>query len=326
MTRARTSRSQSPARPPRRRYRRVLTIGASILLTLVTFAALLIAGAMVTSHGLHQPIPSHQGFSETGTSPGVETASTDLGAHDRPLVVAFVAGTAGTVASDLLAPYDIFASSPAFRSYVVAAKPDPVPLEGGPWLVPTHTFADVEDDPSLTPDLVVVPALSKPTDNTEDSLRTWVKKQHDEGAKILGVCAGSVVLARTGILDGLHATSHWSRISKLQQTRPAVHWVRGRRWVEDGSVTTTAAVSSGVPAALHLVAELAGPGEAQRIANLHPELKWSPATTTVIAENHFSGGDWPVGANFLEPWLRPTVGIALTDGVDELDATAAFEV
>ena len=31
-------------------------------------------------------------------------------------------------------------------------------------------------------------------------------------------------------------------------------------------------------------------------------------------------------ARLREPWFRPTVGIALTDGVGELDATAAFEV
>jgi hypothetical protein len=102
--------------------------------------------------------------------------------------------------------------------------------------------------------------------------------------------------------------------------------MRGRRWVEDGSVTTTAAVSSGVPGALHLVAELAGPAEAQRVADLHPELGWSPEQSTVIGEDHLTALDVPVGLNFVEPWFRPTVGIALDDGVDELDATAAFEV
>jgi putative intracellular protease/amidase len=246
--------------------------------------------------------------------------------HHRPLVVAFVAGESGTVASDLLVPYDIFASSSEFSTYVVAAHAGPVPLEGGPALVPTYTFAQVDADPTLTPDLVVVPALSKPTGRTDVALRNWVTIQHDGGAKVLGVCAGALVLAETGMLDGLRATSHWSRIRALQRSRPAVHWVTGRRWVEDGSVITTAAVSSGVPAALHLVAELAGPAEAQRVANLHPELRWSPHRTTVIAKDHFAVHDWPVGLNFVEPWFRPTVGIALNEGVDELDAAAAFEV
>ena len=53
-------------------------------------------------------------------------------------------------------------------------------------------------------------------------------RQHEDGAKVLGVCSGSMVLAATGMLDGLDATSHWSRISALEKSRPAVHWMRGR--------------------------------------------------------------------------------------------------
>ena len=319
-------RDASSARASHRRIRRILGVTGTVLVTVLTLAAMLVAGAMVSSRGMHQAVPAGQGHSVQGTAGDVATASAGVTRHRRPIVVAIVAGTSGTVASDLLAPYDIFASSPAFHPYVVAAHAGPVPLEGGPALVPTHTFADVDADPALRPDLVVVPALSKPTGPTDSALRNWVITQHDRGAKVLGVCAGAVVLAETGILDGLHATSHWSRIGALQKSRPAVHWVRGRRWVEDGSVTTTAAVSSGVPGALHLVAELAGPAEAQRVADLHPELGWTPGQSTVIAKDHFAIRDVPVGLNFVEPWFRPTVGIALDDGVDELDATAAFEV
>jgi putative intracellular protease/amidase len=311
-----------------RRWRRIRSVTGAVLLTVMTLAGMLVTGALVSSHGMHQSVPSGASHVIADTSGEVRSGSTDAaaGRRSRPIVVAFVAGTNGTVASDLLAPYDIFASSAAFQPYVVAAHAEPVPLEGGPALVPTHTFADVDADPALRPDLVVVPALSKPTDSTEAALRSWVTTQHQRGARVVGVCAGALVLADTGMLDGLHATSHWSRIGALQKSRPAVHWVTGRRWVEDGSVTTTAAVTSGVPASLHLVAELAGPAEAQRIADLYPEFGWSPHKSTVIPKDHFAAADWPVGLNFVEPWFRQTVGIALNDGVDELDATAAFEV
>ena len=325
--RARKKRHVNSTGSPRRRIRRMLAVIGSVLLTITTFGGMLFAGALVTNHGMHQPVPAGHGGSVQTVARSLDAAAGPVAVrHGRPLVVAVVAGASGTVASDLLAPYDIFASSPAFHTYVAAAHPGAVPLEGGPALVPTHTFAEVDAHPALKPDLVVVPALSKPTGTTEAALRTWVTTQHDHGAKVLSVCAAAVVLAETGMLDGLHATSHWSRISQLQSSRPAVHWVRGRRWVEDGSVTTTAAVSSGVPAALHLVAELAGPAEAQRVADLHPELGWSPDQSTEIRKDHFAVRDWPVGLNFVEPWFRQTVGIALADGVGELDATAAFEV
>lgn len=308
--------------------RRVLGTTLMLTLGLATLAGVVFAGVAVTSRSTNQPVPS----SSTGTSSASIQHSEPARAanpamrHGRRLVVAFVVGANGTVASDLLAPYDIFASSPAFTTYVVADAPTPAPLKGGPAVVPTYTFADVDADPAQTPDLVVVPGLTKPTGAPEAPLRNWVARQHHDGAKVLGVCSGSLVLAPTGMLDGLHATSHWSRIGALEKSRPAVHWVRGRRYVEDGSVTTTAAVTSGVPGALHLVAELAGLVEAQRVANLHPALRWTPTQATTIPEDHFAVHDWPVGLNYAMPGFRPTVGIALGDGVGELDATAAFEV
>lgn len=307
---------------------RVLLGTLTVLLAVLTLAGIVAAGAISTSRAIH---PSHH--APTGGY-GRSTQHTEPVRHDepgstqqhRPIVVAFVVGAAGTVPSDLLAPYDIFASSPAFRTYIAAQSSRPAPLEGGPSLVPTYTFADVEAHPALRPDVVVVPALTTPDGPAEAPLRSWITRQHDAGARVLGVCSGSLVLAATGMLDGLHATSHWSRIGALEADHPDVHWVRGQRYVEDGSVTTTAAVSSGAPAALHLVAELAGPGEAQRIADQHRELGWSPKVGTKIAQDHFALRDWPVGLNWGMPWFRPTVGIHLRDGVDELDATAAFEV
>jgi putative intracellular protease/amidase len=315
------------SQPSRRRLRRLLWASSTLLLTVATLGGVVVAGAVATDRSLHAPVPSTARQTSPPAYGDPASPAGNTTAHPgRRLVVAFVVGKSGTIASDLLAPYDIFASSPAFTTYVVAAHAGPAPLEGGPAVVPTHTFAGADADPALTPDLVVVPGLTKPTDSSEAALRTWVDRKHDDGARVLGVCSGSLVLAATGMLDGLHATSHWSRISALETTSPAVHWLRGRRWVEDGSVTTTAAVTSGVPGALHLVAELAGPVEAQRVADLHPELGWTPTETTHIPDDHFVLRDWPVGLDYVLPWFRPTIGIALADRVGELDATAAFEV
>ena len=303
----------------RSRLSRILVATLTVTLTIVTFVGLALAGAVATDRQLHQPVPRRP-------APATSAAYAEPGGTSHRLVVAFVAGHSGTIASDLLAPYDIFASSPAFTTYVVAADPTPAPLEGGPAVVPTFTFTHVDANPALQPDLVVVPGLTDPTGSAETALRKWVTRQHDEGARVLGVCSGAMLLAATGMLDGLDATSHWSRIKALQASHPAVHWVRGQLYVDDGNVTTTAAVTSGVQGALHLLDELAGPQEAQRVADLHPELGWTPADSPTIPADHFAAQDWPVGLNNLEPWFRPTVGISLDDGVGELDATAAFEV
>lgn len=304
--------------------RRALEATLTITLSSAVLAGLVLAGTATTSRDTG-PADSAQ-RSTRAVSLGAGTATDQATSGVARLVVAVVVGQSGTVAADLLAPYDIFASSPAFTTYVVAATDRAAPLDGGPSLIPTHTFADVDADPSLTPDLIVVPAVTDPTGSAEAPLRAWVTKQWRHGAKVLGVCAGARVLAATGMLDGRRATSHWSRISALEASNPAVHWVRGQLYVQDGSITTTAAVTSGIPGALRLVADLAGPAEAQRIARLHSERGWSMTSDTAIADDGFAPGDWPVGLNAVMPWFRPTVGVGLVDGVGELDAAAAFEV
>jgi putative intracellular protease/amidase len=240
--------------------------------------------------------------------------------------VAVVVGQNGTVGSDVLAPYEVFARSAGFSVYTIAAAAGPVPLEGGPELVPAHTFAEVDSGLLRRPDVVVVPALSDPTGAAEAPLRNWVVRQYRAGAHLLGVCTGAQVLAATGVLDGHRATSHWSAISALQSARPAVDWVRGQRYVRDGAITTTAGVTSGIPGALAVVEELAGATEAQRVGREVAYPGWSLDGSTAIPEQHFSASDLGVGLDQVLPWGRPTLAVGLADGSGEIDVAAAFEV
>ena len=89
------------------------------------------------------------------------------------------------------------------------------------------------------------------------------------------MCAGSRLLAAAGLLDGHRATSHWSWLKGLQRSRPQVDWVRGHRYVQDGKITTTAGVTSGVFGALRLVQQLAGDAEAQRVGRELAYPGWS---------------------------------------------------
>ena len=94
-------------------------------------------------------------------------------------------------------------------------------MNGGLHVVPTYTFADIACGAARQPDLVVVPAVNDPAGAQEAELRAWIVQQADAGARILSVCAGSRVLAATGLLDGRRATSHWSRIAPLRSRTPA---------------------------------------------------------------------------------------------------------
>jgi hypothetical protein len=72
--------------------------------------------------------------------------------------------------------------------------------------------------------------------------------------------------------------------------------------------------------------DLTGVDEAQRVGRLMNYPDWSVAATTRIPVQSFATSDIPIGLNALIPWLRPTVGVGLSNGVGEIDVASAFEV
>src|SRR4051794_14241787 len=296
--------------------RRTLRLASSSALPVLTLAGLAAAGVYVTIRQASTPAPSHL----AGHLP------TNRPTSGGPLVVAVALGTSGTVASDAIAPYEVFATSPKFSVYTIAATAEAVPTRSGPYIVPPHTFADTATGRAPRPDVVVVPAVDDPDGPQEAPLRAWITDQAERGARILGVCNGAQVLAATGLLDGRTATAHWSTLGALRRQRPQVHWLAGRRFVQDGPVTTTAGITSGIPGALQVMADLAGPDEATRVGQVVRYPNWSVHGDATIPTQSFSVADLPVGLNALIPWGRPTIGVALTDGVGEIDVASTFEV
>jgi transcriptional regulator GlxA family with amidase domain len=69
------------------------------------------------------------------------------------------------------------------------------------------------------------------------------------------VCTGSLLLAAAGILEGVDATTHWTRTEKLE--RLGARYVK-ERVVHRGKIVTGAGVSAGIDMALTLAAMIAG--------------------------------------------------------------------
>jgi putative intracellular protease/amidase len=242
------------------------------------------------------------------------------------LAVAVVLGASGSVITDALGPYEVFARSPRFFPYTVSASRPAAMLSGGLAVVPDYSLEDVDAGLAPEPDVVVVPAVTAPNGNKEAPLREWLTRRVGRGAHVLGVCNGSRLLAATGLLDGRRATAHWSAIRGLARRRPQVDWVRGQRYVQDGTLTTTAGVTSGVFGALRLVEQLAGAAEAQRVGQELAYPGWVLDGPTGIPEQRWTPRDIASLLALAFPWRRPTIGVGLLDGAGELDIAAPFEL
>ncbi len=132
------------------------------------------------------------------------------------------------------------------------------------------------NDAALRPDIVVVTDLAvppaPPLDDRYAFEAAWLRAQHEAGATLASSCSGAVLLARTGLLAGLEATTHWGFCEAMQREHPAVRWHADRALVVTGVGQRLVMAGSGTSwhaLALFLIARFVGPEEAMQVARIN---------------------------------------------------------
>ncbi|KAB2343801.1 GlxA family transcriptional regulator [Actinomadura rudentiformis] len=93
-----------------------------------------------------------------------------------------------------------------------------------------------------------------------------LRAAHERGAIIAAYCSGSYLLAGTGLLDGLRATTHWRMASALAARFPRVRTVPDALYVDEGQIVTCAGAAAALDMFLHLVRREHGSSVANMIA------------------------------------------------------------
>jgi transcriptional regulator GlxA family with amidase domain len=75
----------------------------------------------------------------------------------------------------------------------------------------------------------------------------------DDGLRLMTVCAGALLAADAGLLDGRQVTTHHESLDELAAMAPGVRVVSNRVWVEDGAVWSSAGITAGIDLALHAI-------------------------------------------------------------------------
>ncbi|EPL09280.1 MULTISPECIES: GlxA family transcriptional regulator [unclassified Pseudomonas] len=143
-----------------------------------------------------------------------------------------------------------------------------------PLLRVSHWQVDAHGTPARTfdshpgPDQPMMAVLVPPSiaEFTEDqappALLEWLRLQHAGGTVLGGVCIGSIMLARSGLLDGRSATTHWSSAKSFAASYPAVRLEADKPIVDDGDLITSAGLMAWSELGLRLVDRLMGPSVA----------------------------------------------------------------
>jgi len=174
---------------------------------------------------------------------------------------------------DVAGPVQTFASAneiakaaggAAYRVVVVSRHGGPVTTTSGlPFL--TQSIARAVGKSRI--DTLIVPGGAGIHDASQDARTVdWVFRQATSARRVASVCTGAFLLAKTGILAGCRATTHWQSCARLQQQYPDIQVDPDPIYVRAGRVWTSAGITAGIDLCLALVQEDLGRKVAMAVA------------------------------------------------------------
>lgn len=127
---------------------------------------------------------------------------------------------------------------------------------------------DVEHDLSRLneADTVILPAWRDPNELPSVALIQALQSAHARGARIVGLCLGTFVLAEAGLLDGRAASTHWAWADEFDHRYPQVALNQNALYIDDGNILTSAGTAAAIDCCLHIVRKDHGAQIANRLA------------------------------------------------------------
>lgn len=176
---------------------------------------------------------------------------------------------------DFCGPFEVFGVTgsrtdpPAFKVYTVAEKPGPILARNGLSVNPSYTLADCPP-----PDILLVPGgIGTRREMHNPILQDWIRQCARSAEAVLSVCTGALLLATSGLLEGLAATTHHSAFDLLRQVAPNTTIYPDKRFVDNGHIILSAGISAGIDMSLYVVSKLLGEAVARDTAE-QMEYRW----------------------------------------------------
>lgn len=110
-----------------------------------------------------------------------------------------------------------------------------------------------------------VPALERLMATPNTAYLRYLRQVGSEAIWVCSVCEGALPLARSGLLDGYEATTHWAFVECLRRFPEVRVNAERRRYVVSGNRLTGGGISAGIDEALKLVSLLFGDEAAEDV-------------------------------------------------------------
>lgn len=180
----------------------------------------------------------------------------------------------GMTQLDVTGPFEVLARLPNVRVHLLWKRIEPITSDVGLTLMPTRTLADC---PPL--DVLCVgggPGQVALMDDAE--VMEFIARSGASARYVTSVCAGSLILAGAGLLNGYRAACHW--LSRDQLALFGAIPVDARVVIDRNRITG-GGVTAGIDFGFQLAAELCGEEVARKLQLLLEYDPQPPFDTTV---------------------------------------------
>lgn len=184
----------------------------------------------------------------------------------------------------------------------------------------------LEPLPSRVPDdsIIVVTGVTTRGLRLESAATTalvsWLKRtMENETVTLISVCAGALLAAKAGVLEGRECTTHHEHIDDIKRLEPSATVHANRIFVEDGRIFTSAGVTAGLDLALYVIGQQLGHQVVAAVAR------------DLVVYMRRSGGDpqlspWLMHRNHVHPVLHRVQDAILKDPAGQWSAARLASV
>lgn len=102
-------------------------------------------------------------------------------------------------------------------------------------------------------DTIVLPGVMDASYQVPEEVLVALRAAATRGTRIASICAGAFILAATGLLDGLRATTHWIAADELARRYPNVQVDANVLFVDNGQFLTSAGAVAGLDLCLYMI-------------------------------------------------------------------------
>ncbi|MEH6681683.1 MAG: DJ-1/PfpI family protein [Sediminicola sp.] len=184
----------------------------------------------------------------------------------------------GVEVLDFAGPMEVF-SYAGYKVFTVSKTTDPIISQGILKVVPEF---DIQHAPKA--DILAFFGGNSGEAKKDRDVIDWVRSQN-EVQYYFSVCTGAFILAEAGLLNGKTVTTFHDALDDLERDYPETKVVKNVRFVDNGSIMTTAGISAGIDGALHLVAKISGFNTAREAAYYMEYDKWVPGEGLLLSDD-----------------------------------------